>query len=391
MIDRRDRESSVQYLKSIINSLADELMVVDRDYRIIDTNDAVLSKHKKSRQEVVGQYCYQISHGKSKPCRSHYHKCPVALVWNTGKPAQTTHIHVYHAGNKMQKQYLDIIASPIIDNQGNTVAVIELMRDVTEARKIELRIVELHQELKEKDRIRGELLCQTFFIQEEDRKRIARELHDETSQTLASLAANLEAVAGMLPTDQDKAKAELRKIQALSIHILDDITKLIYELRPSLLDDLGLIAAIHWLADNKLEKAGITVNFKISGRVTRLPTRIETTLFRVIQEAVHNIIKHAHARNVIIVLDFKKSTIRARIKDDGRGFDVKEAMSSKDRPRGLGLLGMKERVELTSGELAIRSCSSGNGTEINIKIPLNKEVSNGEDKNIVGGRPRNNA
>ncbi len=137
-----------------------------------------------------------------------------------------------------------------------------------------------------------------------------------------------------------------------------------------MLDDLGLIAAIHWLADNKLEKAGITVNFKISGRVTRLPTRIETTLFRVIQEAVHNIIKHAHARNVIIILDFKKSTIRARIKDDGRGFDVKEAMSSKDRPRGLGLLGMKERVELTSGELAIRSCSSGNGTEINIKIPL---------------------
>jgi len=369
MMATQDHEQYVNYLKSIINSLEDELLIVDRNYRIIDANDMLLLRRRKSRQEVVGQYCYKISHGQSKPCRSPYHECPVELVWETGKPNQVTHIHAYDTGGKKQKRYLDIIASPIIDNQGNTAAVIELMRDVTEAKKMELKIAKLHEKLQEKDEIRGELLRQIFSIQEEERKRIARELHDETSQTLASLAANLEAVASMLPNNVERAKAELGKVQTLSIDILDEMHKLIYELRPSLLDDFGLAAAARCLAGNNLGEAAIEVNFKITGRERRMSSQLETTLFRVIQEAINNIIKHACAKNVIISLDFKKHAIRVHIQDDGRGFDVQEARSTKDRPRGLGLLGMKERVELINGKLTIRSHPGGNGTEINIEIP----------------------
>jgi signal transduction histidine kinase len=311
---------------------------------------------------VVGQYCYKISHGQSKPCRSPYHECPVKLVWATGKPTQLTHIHAYNTGGKKQKRYLDIIASPITDNQGNTVAVIELMRDVTESKKMELNIARLHKELQEKDETRGELLRQIFSIQEEERKRIARELHDETSQTLAGFAANLEAISRMLPDNVEKAKAELGKVQALSIDMLDEMHKLIYELRPSLLDDLGLVAAARWLAENNLGEAAIAANFNVTGR-ERMSSQLESTLFRVIQEAINNIIKHARAKNVIISLDFKKYAIRVRIQDDGRGFDVQEAISAKDRPRGLGLLGMKERVELINGKLTIRSHPGGRGTE----------------------------
>ena len=235
----------------------------------------------------------------------------------------------------------------------------------------------LHEEVQRKEEIRGELLREILSIQEGERSRIARELHDETSQVLASLNANLEAATGMLPASAEQAKAMLKKTQALSISLLDEIHRLIYELRPTLLDDLGLVAAARWLADNNLGTAGVAVNFKTTGQQRRLPLQLETTLFRVIQEAVTNIVRHAHAKNVNISLSFKRRSIRVHIRDDGRGFDVEEAISSKDRPRGLGLLGMKERAELMHGTLSMHS-HPGGGTEIDIEIPINnKEVANG--------------
>jgi signal transduction histidine kinase len=174
----------------------------------------------------------------------------------------------------------------------------------------------------------------------------------------------------MLPDDADKPKTVLRNAQTLSINILDDIHKLIYELRPSLLDDLGLVAAIRWLLDNNLSAAGVKISFKATGQVRRLGAALETTLFRVIQEAVNNISRYANAENTDIMMNFRKRIIRVRIKDDGAGFNVDEAISSRDRPRGLGLLGMKERVELVNGTLSIRSYPGG-GTEVDFKIPLN--------------------
>ena len=229
---------------------------------------------------------------------------------------------------------------------------------------------QLHQDVKRKEEIRGELLQSLFSIQEEERKRIARELHDETTQVITSLSANLEAATGMLPDSADKTKAVLRKIQKQSISILDEILRLIYELRPAMFDDLGLVAAIEWLAEDNLEKAGIIVHLKTTGRAKRLGTQLETVLFRAIQEIVHNITRHADAKSAHINLHFKKSVVRVHVTDDGRGFDVEEAMNTKARPRGLGLLGMKERVELVKGSLCIRSRSGGGGTEINIEIPL---------------------
>jgi signal transduction histidine kinase/HAMP domain-containing protein len=231
----------------------------------------------------------------------------------------------------------------------------------------------LHREVQQKEQIRGELLGEIFSIQEEERKRIARELHDETSQVLASLNASLEAASSILPVNTEKSKDMLRKAQSLAVNILEEIHKLIYELRPSLLDDMGLVAAIGWLSDNHLVASGIKVNFGTSGRVKRLAPRLETALFRTVQEAVYNIARHANATNVSIDLQFKRKAIRIAIKDDGGGFDVGAAISSKNRPRGLGLVGMKERIELLNGVMEIKS-HTGRGTEIDIEIPLKPEV-----------------
>jgi PAS domain S-box-containing protein len=525
------------YLSAVIDSLADEMIVIDRDFHIIQVNEAILSRYGKCKREVIGKNCYDIAHGRYGFCYPPYKECPLKLVWKTGKPSRATHCHVYHVNGKKRERFLDIIASPIKDSQGNVIAVTELMRDVTEAKETESRSIQayknlaalnaiatavnqtldldtvlysaiektleimkrntggillldeerkklcyrvynglsneyaqsvcfrlgegivgkvaqtgeavmvddvsadphvahpnliateklrafaaiplqvrnkilgvltiashdvrkfsaediqllesiashiaiavenakLHKEAQLKDESRGELLGEILSIQEEERRRIARELHDETSQSLASLAASLEALAGMLPAGAEEARTRLRKVEQVALDVLDEIHRIIYELRPTLLDDLGLVAAARWLLNNNLGSAGVRVNFKTIGRVKRLSPKMETILFRVIQETVSNIARHARAAKVDLVIRFKKDSVTVDIRDDGEGFYVEEAISSRDRPRGLGLLGMKERVELVHGSLNIWS-QPGCGTEVEIEIPLSQRGSDG--------------
>ncbi len=230
---------------------------------------------------------------------------------------------------------------------------------------------QMHRDIKRKDEIRGELLQDLFSIQEEERRRIARELHDETSQVIASITAHLEVARNNLPNDVEKVRAILERTQTQLIRILEEIHRLIYELRPTLLDDLGFVDSIKWLLDNNLKTAGLIVNFKTTGQVREFDNQLMTILFRVIQEAVYNIVKHAEARSVDVSLHFTKSSIVINIRDDGKGFEVEEAVNTKDRPRGLGLIGMMERVELAKGTMNIRS-KPGTGTEIKIEIPLDQ-------------------
>jgi len=202
------------------------------------------------------------------------------------------------------------------------------------------------------------------------------DLHDEVCQNLASETAYIEAAMGMLPAGGEALQSILRKLMDISVSTLETTEKIVYDLRPALLDDLGLVAATQSLAERSLEGNSIDVKVKVMGEETRLHSQIEVALFRAIQEAVRNTIKHSQARKTDISLHFRKRVIEVRIKDDGIGFDVEEAVSSKDRPRGLGLLGMKERIELLDGTLNISS-RPGDGTRIHIKIPLSQEASNG--------------
>jgi two-component system sensor histidine kinase DegS len=161
----------------------------------------------------------------------------------------------------------------------------------------------------------------------------------------------------------------MKKAEALSTYSLDSINKVIYELRPILLDDFGLVAATKALMESTLKGQSIKTRIKIIGQERRLPSTVEVVLFRVIQEATQNIVRHAHSQDVSVSLYFQKNSIRVRIKDNGIGFNIDEAIRSKDRPRGLGLLGMKERVELVRGTFNLYSQPGGGGTEINATIP----------------------
>ena len=228
------------------------------------------------------------------------------------------------------------------------------------------------------------LLQHALTAQEEERKRIARELHDETSQALTSLTLNLQAAITKAETDgilDFDFVGRLQKIQSLAVHTQSEISKLMKELRPTLLDELGLPAAISRYAKDSLESLGTKVSTKFVGVEERLPPEVEVTLFRVAQGTIGNILEHAEAKNVSVRLECKASECILKVDDDGKGFDVNKITRVDKGGRGAGLFTMKERVRLVGGECNIRS-QHGKGTRIAVRVPLKGFIGDAEDKSI---------
>ncbi len=219
---------------------------------------------------------------------------------------------------------------------------------------------DLYRELQRKEEMRRELLKKVIAVQEEERKRIARELHDETSQDLATLLLSIETTANGGSAELNKKFVQMK---ALTGRTLDSIHRLILDLRPSVLDDLGLTSAIRWIAESRLEPLGIDLSFAVTGQECRLQPEIETTLFRIAQEAMANIARHAEVSSVAVALEFGQERVCLQVEDNGRGFEFDES-----RNGSFGLLGMKERAELLEGALTIDS-KPGKGTRLAVTIP----------------------
>jgi len=225
------------------------------------------------------------------------------------------------------------------------------------------------------------LLQHALTAQEEERKRIARELHDGTSQMLTGLALNLQAAMDIAEMDGIKdarMDERLKKAHSLAVQTSIEVTKLINDLRPTLLDSLGLAPAIQRYVETWLQPEGISATLKTRGH-ERLPSEVEVALFRITQEAVNNIMKHAEAKNVDIDLQCDGEKCVLRIKDDGRGFDVQEITKVEKTGRGVGLFGMKERVTLVGGSCSVQS-QPGQGTTITSEVPLTGSTIDAEDK-----------
>ena len=205
--------------------------------------------------------------------------------------------------------------------------------------------------------------------QEEERKRIARGLHDETAQALSILIINLEKLENTLPLDNPKLQARLASTREITTHALKDLRHVIYGLRPTILDDLGLLPAIRWYARSTLEEARIQVEVNALGESFPLSAHVNTTLFRIAQEAINNIVRHADTRTAVITLFYKPSEVSLRIDDDGRGFDVAQITNSAVRLQRLGLVGIQERAELIGGQVVVES-TPGEGTRIQVCVPL---------------------
>ncbi len=250
----------------------------------------------------------------------------------------------------------------------------EIQKAVTLANQVAVAIenATLYQAVtKHRERLQT-LSSAIVNIQEEERRRIARELHDEAGQALTAIKMNLDWVEKELSGSEQAIRERINEIKDQVVKILEELRRLSYDLRPAILDESGLVPTLRWYIEEYSKRTRTAVHLQTIGLQKRLSPKIEILLYRIIQEALTNVVKHADAESVIITLEKKDLHVHLYITDDGKGFEVKRYFSSSPMVRrGLGILGMKERVELAGGTFFIDSDVS-QGTRISIKVPIVK-------------------
>ena len=204
--------------------------------------------------------------------------------------------------------------------------------------------------------------------QEEERRKVARDIHDGPAQLLANIIMRTEYCLKLIDIDHTGVREELVALQEMVRQSLQDVRKIIFDLRPMVLDDLGLIPAINQYLDEFQIQYGLMVEAVIIGEPKRFNMPVEVALFRIVQESLSNIKKHAGAKRVMVKIELLPQKILLIIKDDGKGFNLQEVLADKQR-EGYGLIGIRERIQILNGELVINT-APGQGTVINISMPL---------------------
>lgn len=248
---------------------------------------------------------------------------------------------------------VSVSLSPIRDERGQVVGFSSISRDVTERNR------------SEAEKRRTELLHRLADAQEEERRRLARELHDGMSQYLVALKLEVERMR-LGPHDPE----QLQRLLELTKEVGQETRRIALELRPAALDDLGLKTALVNYVEEWAERSGIDVDFQDTGLDgVRFPRPIETALYRVVQEALTNVLKHARARRVTVILERRDEDVQMIVEDDGRGFDYDAAIAPAGARQRLGLLGMRERVAALGGSLQVET-APGAGASLFIRVPL---------------------
>jgi len=217
-----------------------------------------------------------------------------------------------------------------------------------------------------------EIISRIIQAQEEERQRISQQIHDGPTQTMSNLVLQAEVCERFVDKDPDEAKAELAGLKTTIHHTLQEMRRFIFDVRPMILDDLGLVPTLRRYLQDFGERNNIQTNFVLQGSESRLPKHLEISLFRVIQEALTNVAKHAHAPHARVALEIEDRKITVVVEDDGVGFNVMEAEQERHGPRRMGIANMRQRVEkLLKGRLVIES-TPGKGTRVIATIPISE-------------------
>ena len=243
--------------------------------------------------------------------------------------------------------------------------------DVTSFKAVEKRLHEYGERLKSLSR-------QLILTQETERRAIAMELHDEAGQVAMSFKLQLNAI--LRSSTSEEQKIEIREMAAVLDHYTQKLRELSLDLRPSMLDDLGVIPALEWYIDKLNSKSEVEVQFLHSEIQSDVPPEVKIACFRIAQEALTNVLRHAEASDAVVELHQRDDRLVLNIRDNGKGFDVDAMQAAAIHGSGLGLLGMQERTVLAFGSFDIRS-APGSGTEIDVEFPLHSKAigGNGQD------------
>lgn len=349
---------------SIIAAIGDGLVILDEEFRIIFQNETIT----KMIGSHVGKICYKAGEGRNVVCEN----CPVELSFRDGlvhrmERTRTTNHSIFH---------MDITSSPIRDSSGKIVAVIELVRDITDRKKAEGVLMRSRDELEslvekraaELKTVNEQLRNLSGHLQnarESERTAIAREIHDELGQLLTALKMDFSVLRKRLPGDRKSVMEKADSIDELIEITIQNVKRISTDLRPGILDHLGLIAAIEWQAEEFEKRTGVRCAVSIETEKAGLDKDRATMVFRVFQEALTNVARHAKATEVSVLLTEQADWLTLQVEDNGVGITE---MQTTD-PRSLGLIGMRERVYSCGGLLSIRGARNA-GTTMTVQVPL---------------------
>jgi signal transduction histidine kinase len=239
----------------------------------------------------------------------------------------------------------------------------------------ELRLAQVAEQQR-LEALKAELLHKTVIAQESERQRIARELHDETGQTLTALGMGLRGISETIASNRNRAIEQATQLEKVAVEGVEELQRMVSGLHPPQLDDLGLLAAIRWYANDVSQHSGMLINITTQGSKPKISADVRAVLFRIVQEAITNVIRHANATKIDIRLDYSPENIYLRIEDNGLGFNTDAVLTKQaGKPTAWGLLGMTERASLVGGTCNILS-HPGKGTLIEIHVPIIGEPEN---------------
>lgn len=353
--DRKLAEVALQAseftIRSLLASAPQAVIAVSADEKIVFVNGSVENMFGYTPEELVGQPLEILVPEQSRKIHADAHR-----VYFARMQSRPMGIGLDLLGRRKDGVTfpVEISLSAIETAQGQLA--IAFVSDITKRREIEKSATEHGKEIQA-------LAASLLTAQEEERRRVSRELHDQICQQLASLAIDMGSLAAD-PQFPGEYQGRLKELQARVVKASDATRHLAYELHPSVLEDLGLVASLRELAKDFSRHTKIPAKLTHSPLPVALPREVGACLYRVAQESLQNIAKHASARNVTIALSFRKGNAQLRVVDDGVGFNSQIAKGSG----GLGLIGMEERVRLVNGKLAISS-HLGRGTRIALEIP----------------------
>jgi len=368
---RAKLDDATRRLGAIVESSSDAILSVTPDGFVTTWNAGAERIFGYSATEMIGRSILTL-------IPDHLHR---DKAWLLATVRGAHDIHTYDAV-RLTKNHrsidVSVTLSPLWDAVGQFVGVSKVIRDISERKRaetllhqaheaLELKVQERTAELRRANNSLRELSGRLMQVQEEERSRLARDLHDEVGQLLTALKIDLQDIQH---GEIGEARFDsLTDSLVLVDHLLTQVRTLALDLRPSLLDDLGLVPALRWYANRQATRNGWTLSLSVEDMNGRVPAPIEVACFRVAQEALTNIAKYARAKRIDLTLRRQDEEVTLILQDDGVGFDVPSARQRAQGGESIGLLGMEERALLAGGNLVIES-EPGQGARLELRFSL---------------------
>ncbi|HEY6951929.1 MAG TPA: PAS domain S-box protein [Bacteroidota bacterium] len=346
-IERALRESQVQY-RNLVENISEMYCILDQEYNIVYGSPNLFTRSGYGENVLIGTPFSRLTDHRDRQRVMHL------FDESTRRGAVDTTCEFRLQPKNGMSFWVEQTTRIERNDDGEIVEYRSLLRDVSERKRAE--------------EVFRNLSSRIIEAQESERRRVARDLHDGINQILSSIQFRLKSTEEKDSTKKNPLVKEIGEARLLLEEAIQEVRRISQNLRPSILDDLGLIAAVRSVCEEFVERNKIKVDTEFAGVTNRLPDNIELVLFRTVQEALNNIEKHSAATHVDLHLVMKDSYIEALIRDNGKGFDSFGPPDKKKKHRGLGLDGMKERVTYLGGTVEVTS-KTHKGTEILVQIP----------------------